>query len=428
MRFLLQACLFLILGGLAAWLVQKDSGYAFLAWGNWSVEMSLAMLLILAGVGAGLLYYLLRFLFGLVRLPHSMADWRHRLHRRRARSSLTQGLVELAEGHWQQAERLLTRYAPVSDTPLINYLSAAQAAQRQGLHERRDAYIRLAHQHMPTADVAVSLTQAELQIAHQQFEQALATLKHLRGLAPRHAYVLRLLAGLYQQLGDWEQLRKLLPELKKSKTDTPEKLARLEVLVYRSLLKDAAQSMEGSRLDSVWQKMPRSLHQEPDIVVEYVSQLHQRQRDEEAEQLLRGTLKKHWSDELATLYGLLDVLEPPVALTHAERWLKEHKLNPALLLTLGRLSLRAQLWGKARSYLEAAIRSGAGMAASRELGQLLDHLGEADAAMNVYRHTVMDQPGPPLMVLPERIQSHNMSAGKDRETGLPELPEAVSEA
>jgi HemY protein len=406
---LLQACLFLILGGLAAWLVQEDSGYAFLSWGNWSVEMSLAVLLILAAVGAGLLYYLLRFLFGLVRLPHSMADWRHRLQRRRARSALTQGLVELAEGHWQQAERLLTRYAAVSDTPLINYLSAAQAAQRQGLHERRDAYIRLAHQHMPTADVAVSLTQAELQIAHQQFEQALATLKHLRGLAPRHAYVLRLLAGLYQQLGDWEQLRKLLPELKKSKTDTPEKLARLEVLVYRSLLQDAAQSMEGSRLDSVWQKTPRNLHQAPDIVAAYVTRLHQRRRDEEAEQLLRSSLKKHWSDELVTLYGLLDVVEPPAALTHAEHWLKEHELNPALLLTLGRLSLRAQLWGKARSYLEAAIRSGAGMAASRELGQLLDHLGEADAAMKVYRHTVMDQPGPPLIALPEHIRSRNMN-------------------
>lgn len=393
MRFLLQACLFLILGGLAAWLIHEDSGYAFLAWGNWSVEMSLAMLVILSGAGAGLLYYLLRFLFGLIRLPLSISAWRHRLQRRRARSALTQGLVELAEGHWEQAEKLLTRHAPVSDTPLINYLSAAQAAQRQGLHERRDSYIRLAHQHMPTADVAVSLTQAELQIAHQQFEQALATLKHLRGLAPRHAYVLRLLAGLYQQLGDWEQLRKLLPELKKSKTYTPEKLARLEVLVYRSLLQDAAQSMEVSRLDGVWQKIPRNLRQAPDIAAEYVTRLHLHQRDEEAEQLLRSTLKKHWSDELVTLYGLLDVLEPPVALTQAEHWLAERKLNPALLLTLGRLSLRAQLWGKARRYLEAAIRSGAGMAASRELGQLLDHLGEADAAVNVYRHAAMDQPG-----------------------------------
>jgi hypothetical protein len=37
---------------------------------------------------------------------------------------------------------------------------------------------------MPSADVAVSLTQAELQLADHQLEQALATLKHLRSVAP----------------------------------------------------------------------------------------------------------------------------------------------------------------------------------------------------------------------------------------------------
>jgi len=404
-KLLLQACLFLVLGGLAAWLVKQDSGYAFLAWGNWSVEMSLAMLVLLASVGLGLLYYLLRFMLGLIRLPAIIAAWRQRQRRRRARAALTQGLLELAEGHWQQAEKLLIRDAQISDTPLINYLSAAQAAQRQGMDDRRDAYIRLAHQYMPSADVAVSLTQAELQIAHQQFEQALATLKHLRELAPRHAYVLRLVARLYQQLGDWEHLQKLLPELKKHKIYPPEQWAELEVLVYRSLLQEAARSLEISRLDTVWQKMPRTLHQEPRILAEYAALLHQRQRDEDAEQLLRHALKKHWDDELVALYGLLDMAEPATALTHAESWLKEHELDPALLLTLGRLSLCAQLWGKARRYLEAAIRRGAGVAASRELGQLLDHMGEAEEAKRVYRQAILDQPGPEAVALPEHINS-----------------------
>ncbi|HID44385.1 MAG TPA: heme biosynthesis protein HemY [Chromatiaceae bacterium] len=409
MKLLLQACLFLVLGGLAAWVIGKDSGYAFLAWGNWSVELSLAMLVLLSFVLLGLLYYVLRFLFGLLHLPGSIFRWRRKLQQRRARQALTQGLVELAEGHWQQAEKLLTRYAQVSDTPLINYLSAAQAAQRQGLDDRRDAYIRLAHQHMPTADVAVSLTQAELQIAHQQFEQALATLKHLRELAPRHAYVLRLLAQLYQQLADWEHLHKLLPELKKAQAYRPDQIAALEVLVYRSLLQDAAASMEVSRLDTVWHKIPRNLHQEPVILGEYVRQLQQRHRDEEAEQLLRGALKKHWHEDLAALYGLLDVAEPSVALTRAEQWLDDRELNPALLLALGRLSLRAQLWGKARRYLEAAIHSGAGLAASRELGRLLDHLGEPEAAMQVYRQAIVSQPGPEPVALPEHIRSRNMN-------------------
>lgn len=409
MRFLLQACLFLVLGGLAAWVVNKDSGYAFLAWGNWSLEMSLAMLALLASIILVLSYFLLRFFWGLIKLPRSIGGWREKIQRRRARRTLTQGLVELAEGHWLQAEKLLIRYASVSDTPLINYLSAAQAAQRQGLDERRDAYIRLAHQHMPTADVAVSLTQAELQIAHQQFEQALATLKHLRDLAPRHAYVLRLLASLYQQLGDWEHLRKLLPELKKSRVFDAKKQADLEVQVYCALLHDAALSVESSRLDTVWQKIPRQLHNNQRVLAEYVRQLHQRQQDEMAEHLLRQALKSAWDDELITLYGLLETPDPSEVLTHAETWLKGHELESPLLLTLGRLSLRAQLWGKARRYLESAIRSGAGVTASRELGQLLDHLGEYDAAMQVYRQAMLEQPGPILVALPQHISASNLN-------------------
>mgnify|MGYP000727120986 CR=1 FL=1 len=47
------------------------------------------------------------------------------------------------------------------------------------------------------------MTQAELQLADQQLEQALATLKHLRSVAPKHTYVLRLLRRLYEQLGDY---------------------------------------------------------------------------------------------------------------------------------------------------------------------------------------------------------------------------------
>ena len=79
---------------------------------------------------------------------------------------------------------------------------------------------------MPSADVAVSLTQAELQLADHQLEQALATLKHLRSVAPKHTYVLRLLRRLYEQLGDWEHLRELLPELRRRKVEDDADLAK----------------------------------------------------------------------------------------------------------------------------------------------------------------------------------------------------------
>ncbi len=427
MKLLLQASLFLILGGLAAWIIDRDAGYAFLAWGNWSLETSLAMLVVIAVAALGLLYYLLRFLLGLFQLPGRLGAWRERRRRERVRQHLIRGLLEFAEGHWDRAERLLTRDAELSDTPLLNYLAAARAAQRQGAHDRRDAYIRLAHRHMPTADVAVGLTQAELQLAHQQFEQALATLKHLREAAPRHTHVLRLLASLHEQLGDWEQLRQLLPELRKAKTASPAELDALEHRVWRALLETAADAMEPSRLDTVWQKMPRALQQAPDMQVAHARLLHQRQRDGEAEALLRALLKKHWQEEAVALYGLLDLADPAAALTRAEAWLPGRELDPVLLLTLGRLSLRDRLWGKARSYLEAAIANGAGLPARRELGRLLDALGEEQAAARVYREAVLEPDAGPLVPLPEQIPRGNPGHADSPEPRLPDFQEALPE-
>jgi HemY protein len=428
MRLLLQACLFLVLGGLAAWVIQRDPGYAFLAWDHWSLETSLAMLVILGAAALGLLYYLLRFLLGLFHVPGKIAAWRRDRRQRLARRHLTRGLLEFAEGHWDKAEKLLMRDAELSDTPLLNYLSAARAAQRQGAYERRDAYIRLAHRHMPTADVAVGLTQAELQLAHQQFEQALATLRHLREAAPRHTHVLRLLANLHEQLGDWEQLRLLLPDLRKARTARPEALNALEGRVWRALLEAAAHALEISRLDTVWQKMPRSLHQEPAMVVAYASLLHRRQRDDEAETLLRNLLKKDWHEDAVALYGLLETNDVGAALTRAETWLKGRELNPVLLLALGRLSLRDRLWGKARSYLEAAITNGAGLDAQRELGRLLDALGYEQQAADIYRQAVLAQPGASPVTLPEHIPRGNLGDLRGGETMLPDLQESLVES
>ena len=64
--------------------------------------------------------------------------------------------------------------------PLINYLGAAKAAQEQGAFERRDNLLQKAYRVAPEADLAIGLTQAELEIEQHQFEHAMATLNHLR--------------------------------------------------------------------------------------------------------------------------------------------------------------------------------------------------------------------------------------------------------
>jgi HemY protein len=72
-------------------------------------------------------------------------------------------------------------------------------------------------------------------------------------------------------------------------------------------------------------------------------------------------------------------------LSHAEKWLKDHGQDPVLLLTLGKLAIQAELWGKARVYVESAIRHGPSPEAYARLAQLLEQMGEQAKAQAAYR-------------------------------------------
>ena len=405
MRSLLKIWLFILAGAGIGVLLSRDTGYVLLAFGNYTVEMSLALLVLLLIVLFVALYFGIRLLVRTMHLPADVREWQQKRGSRLAQQAMTRGLLEMSEGNWRTAERRLVRFADRSETPLLNYLAAARAAQLQGAHDRRDGYIRLAHETMPSADVAVSLTQAELQLADQQLEQALATLKHLRAVAPKHTYVLRLLRRLYEQLGDWEHLRELIPELRRRKVEDETGLQRLEVRTYRALLEQAFLANDPRRLTMSWADVPRNLRQEPQLLGDYAGYLQETGQDQQAEKLLRETLRKHWDAGLVETYGLLETSEPGKQLSQMEKLLLDHPDDATLLLTLGRLSLRAQLWGKARGYLEACIGRNGPPQAYRELGQLMERMHESDKAIEIYRRGLSGTGGPDPVPLPQNIGS-----------------------
>ena len=173
MTRLLKIWLVILLGAGIGVIATRDNGYVMLAFGVYTVEMSLVSLLIIIAMLFAVPYFSIRALVRFYRLPSDVKDWSQRRGNRAAQNAMTRGLLELSEGQWRKAEKRLVKFADRSETPLLNYLAAARAAQLQGAHERRDSYIRLAHKHMPSADVAVSITQAELQMADHQLDQAL---------------------------------------------------------------------------------------------------------------------------------------------------------------------------------------------------------------------------------------------------------------
>jgi len=399
--------------------IQADNGYVLLGYGEWTVEGSLAFFVLLNLALFALLYMGLRLMVRIWSMPNRFHAWREQRTRGKAHRSLTRGLVALSEGNWKQAERDLIRFAGKSEAPMVNYLAAARSAQQQGAHDRRDNYLQLAHASMPSADVAVGLTQAELQLSHEQLEQALATLKHLRGIAPKHTHVLKLLKVVYERLGDWQELGQLLPELKKRKVIEKDELLMLEHNIYRDKLHRAAQAEDPAALNNTWQRIPWPLRTSEAMISIYANHLINRGDQAKVEQILREAIGREWSDTLVELYGRVGSDDVARQLSTAEGWLKGQSDNPVLLLTLARLSLRSKLWGKARSYYEASIAIAPSVDAYRELGILLERMGEQQQAMTCFREGLgmtSDLPLPelPATLAPAKLEgSGNMPAPPD---------------
>ena len=79
------------------------------------------------------------------------------------------------------------------------------------------------------------------------------------------------------------------------------------------------------------------------------------------------------------------VAEARARIERAERWLLERERDAQLLATLGRLCAQAELWGKARSFLEASLSFEESRSAHLELARLAERLGQADEAQRHYR-------------------------------------------
>lgn len=385
MKLLIYILAVFFIAVVAGLLAHQDPGYVLIGRGFQTIEISLSLFITLQILLFAALYFLIRFISQSWGMKEKIHHWRLASRHKKARDSLRRGMIELAQGHWKQAERNLIRHVNDYDMPLLNYLSAARAAQKLDAPERRDQYLSEALKSMPEADMAVELTQAELQIAHNQLEQALATLVHLRTIAPKHEHVLLLLCKLYEQLRSWGDLEALLPDLKKHKILDNKEYERISILVYQALLEMACNTRNKGRLFEVWQRMPGKLHDNKLLTKLYASNLLELEDYDRCEALLQERIKHQWDNDLVHLYGKTKTSYPEKQLRTAENWLKGKENNPELLLCLGRLSIHNKLWGQARSFLESSLGYGPRPETYKELAMLLEQMDEKQEATDCYK-------------------------------------------
>lgn len=406
-------------------LAKEDPGYAMLSYGGYTVEMT--MVLLIAGLGFGILgtYFLVFGLLKVLDIPGQLFNWNDKRRKSSAVKRSNEGFMALAEGNWRSAERTLSRNATHNSTPLLNYMAAARAAQEQGKQSQRDNYLMLAYQSNPDAETAIGLTQAELQIADGQEDQALATLMHLRSQTPRHHQVLKMLVELYKKMGSWHDLEVLFADLQHYRVYNDHQLNELEKETQRHMLEQAVEENDLAKLHNQWNKLSRHIRTDPSISCFYCAQLIQLGDNDKAAAMIRDVLKREWSEKAVELLGLVQEKDGAAQLEFAEQMLKQHKNNPVLLFSLGQISFHNQLWGKARDYVQESLAIQPSTEKYYFLGKLYEtKLDDPQLALESYREGLnLCGTGVSMTQLPAVAETKEPEKEKE-----PEAEEEVAEA
>ncbi|MEP6388639.1 MAG: heme biosynthesis HemY N-terminal domain-containing protein [Halioglobus sp.] len=392
--------------------IETDPGYVLVSYGNYTLETSLWVGLLLFLVFTLLVYAVVRLVRRLLAGQSSLVNWFGGRQSQRSARLTTRGLINYIEGNWSKARQQLLKGVKGSETPLMNYLAAARASDSMNEPDKVREYLGAAEAADSNAIVAVEITEAQIRLAAQDYEQAVSVLTRARRNAGKHPQVLTLLHEAYSGLGDWLNLLELLPELRKHRILSSDALDKLEHDAQTQLLIESPADKDKTGLDYVqgrWQALSANLKKDPDLLQTYLARLIELEAFDEAEKLTIRSLKHEWSDQLALLFGLIQGANPARQLAQAEGWLAQHDSSAQLKLTLGRLAARNKLWGKARDYFESAYKQQRSSEVCAELGRLLTALGEPGVAAAYYREGLLlreadlpDLPMPDKLLPPGR--------------------------
>ena len=355
-------------------LIATHPGIVAISFEGKVVRLSLALFVLLTLGGTIVTLALLRWGWRLLTIRSRYRRWQRERARQRAQLALNDGLLALAAGDYARAEKTLERGARWSATP-VHYLAAAQAAHALNAPARRDAYLALADDGEP--NLAVGLRRAEMLMDQGEFGAAGTALEPLVERFGDSRQLLQLRHRLLAMQGRYDEVVALLPALRKYKVYADARLAELEAeLAGRRL---AQPVLTPAEVQQIWQGLSKGAREQVPVLCAYGRALLHLNADDEVESLLRKALAKQWDARLVALYGELDAA-PSTLLGRAEVWLATHPDDPQLLQTLGRLSYRPELWGKAREYLEASVARQPTALGHRLLADAYDKLGESDLA------------------------------------------------
>jgi HemY protein len=391
LRGLLWLALLFALAVVLATVGHFDAGQVLIVYPPYRVDVSLN--LVVVGVIALfiVLYALIRIGRNVWTMPQRVAAYRVRAKQAKAHAALREAIGNLYAGRFSRAEKAAREALSLDANKGAAGLIAAVAAHRMREYVRRDEW--LAAIESPDWQDARLMASADMRADGRDPDGALLALTEMQAQGTRRIHAQQIALRAQQQLKNWAEVLKLVKTLEKREALHPAVAVRLRQQAAENLLRDRRHDPDA--LLALWNSLSPAERQSPrlaDLAAELLIALERRP---EARKIVEEALTHNWDARLLRRYP--ETAQEGDALPliqRAEAWRKERPEDPDLLFALGRLCLHQQLWGKAQSFLESALRLADDNDAlivrtHRSLARLFEQLGDAARASEHYRASAL---------------------------------------
>lgn len=368
-----------------------DTGYALFIYPPYRIEVSMLFFAVAALVAFGVAYAGLRLLGQVLVLPATVRAYRARRRRERAHAALAAALQAYYEGRYERAEKQAALAFEAGPAPGVAALLAARAAHQMREFERRDRWLERADSAGDALRAARLVSRAELALEERDFGAARDALRKLQEAGARDVAATRLLLRAERGAGAWDEVLRLAGQLLKRDAIAPAVAEEYKLQATIELLQRSADDAEA--FARRWRAVSARDQVQPRVAAAAARHATALGEAALAREILESALAAEWSSRLVALYGELPeglsasarAQEAHARIERAERWLLDHERDPDLLEVLGRLCAQAELWGKAKSFLEASLSFEETRRARLELARLEERLGQTEAAQRHYR-------------------------------------------
>ena len=360
-------------------------GYVLIQTDNWNIETSVTGLAIMLLVLILIVLALEWLLRKVLRTGSRTRGWFRGRKHRSAQKHTNAALIKLAEGDYQQVEKLLSRNADYADQPMVNYLLAAEAAQQRGDQARADQHLARATEINDGDPLPVEVTRVRILLARNEDHAARHRIDRLLEIAPRHPEVLRLAEQTYLRTGAWHALQDILPAMEKTGLGDEAHRAGLQQQAWLGLMNQAMAEQGSDGLKRWWKNQSRKTRHETALQVAMADHLIVCDDHDTAQTIILDGLKRQYDERLVLLIPKLKSGNPEQLEKALRQQIKQHGATPLLNSTLGQLLMQHGEWQQASEAFRAALQQRPDAFDYAWLADALDRLHQPEEAATMRR-------------------------------------------